>query len=351
MATQLSKRDGAGGGTQKGATGELPALAGTHEGGSRWQLPFRVTPQAAVYVAFGLVVAYFAVYAPAFATVASLQNIGRQSAAITVLAVGVTVVIIAGQIDLSVGSQVSMVGVIAALMLEHNINPVVVVVAAIAIGAATGLVNGLITALLGVPSFLVTLGMLEVLSAIAQMLSSENAIPISSTSFYNVFGSNDIVGVPITVLWGLGGVLAGVAILRWTVLGRWVYATGGGRRAAVSSGVPVRTVTVAVFVIAGIAAAMSGLLFAGRFAAGDPTIGDGLELTAIAAVILGGTDLFGGRGTVMGTVVGSVFLGVVSIGLVLMGVGAQMQVLLTGVIIIAAVSINRIGSVAGGARS
>jgi ribose transport system permease protein len=162
-------------------------------------------------------------------------------------------------------------------------------------------------------------------------------------TFTDVFGARSLLYVPVPVWWALLVVLLGIYVTHRTVYGRWVYATGGNRGAATYSGIKTKKVVMIAFIISGFLAAFGGLLLAGRSAAGDPTVGVGMELSAIAAVILGGTDLFGGRGTVLGTVIGALFLGVVGIGLILLGASAQLQSLITGGIIIGAVTINRLG--------
>lgn len=311
-----------------------------------WQrrLRSRAGSQSLVYLIFIAIIVYFAVAAPSFATTNSLANIGRQTAAIMIISVGMTLVIINAEIDLSVGSTVSMTGAVVAQLLDHNWPVVVAVLVSLLLGVGIGVVNGFVTAYIGVPSFLVTLGMMEVLAALASMITSTVAVPITSTAFTDTFGANSIFGIPIPVYWAVLVVLVGIYLLRKTVYGRWVYATGGNRDAATFSGIRTKRVVLISFVIAGVLASLAGLLLAGRSGAGDPTVGAGLELSAIAAVILGGTDLFGGRGSVLGTVIGALFIGVVGIGLILLGANSQLQQLITGIIIIGAVAINRLGT-------
>jgi ribose transport system permease protein len=303
----------------------------------------RLGSQAIVYLIFVAIVIYFSVRAPSFATGNSLAEIGRQTAAITVVAVGMTVVILCAEIDLSVGSTVSITGAMVATLLSHGWPVLVAILAALAIGAAIGAFNGFVVAYIGVPSFLVTLGMMEAIGAAALMITSTVAVPITDVTFTDVFGARSLLYVPVPVWWALLVVLLGVYVTQRTVYGRWVYATGGNRGAATYSGIKTKKVVLIAFIISGFLAAFAGLLLAGRSAAGDPTVGVGMELSAIAAVILGGTDLFGGRGTVIGTVIGALFLGVVGIGLILLGASAQLQSLITGGIIIGAVTINRLG--------
>ena len=327
---------------------ELSAQSTRTRSGSRLRegldaLTERFGSQSIVYLIFLGIIAFFAVYAPSFATGGSVANIGRQTAAITIVAVGMTLVIINGEIDLSVGATVSLTGALAAVLMSNGWPAGAAILAALAVGATIGAFNGLVTAYVGVPSFLVTLGMLEAVGAGALMLTKTVAVPITSVTFTTVFGAGSLLGIPIAVLWAALVVLAGVYVLRKTVYGRWVYATGGNRNAATYSGVDTKKVVLISFIVSGTLAALAGLLLSGRAGAGDPTVGTGMELSAIAAVILGGTDLFGGKGSGLGTVVGALFIGVVGIGLILLGANAQLQQFITGAIIIGAVAVNRLG--------
>jgi ribose transport system permease protein len=308
----------------------------------------RLGSQAIVYLIFLAIIVYFAIQAPSFATTGSLANIGRQSAAIVIVGVGMTIVIINAEIDLSVGSMVSFTGAFVATLLAHGWPWLAAVAVALAAGGIIGAFNGFVTAYVGVPSFLVTLGMLELLGAAALMITSTVAVPITDVTFTDVLGARSLLSVPVPVWWAVLIVAIGVYVMRKTVYGRWVYATGGNRSAAIYSGIRTNQVVLISFIVSGFLAAFAGLLLAGRSSAGDPTVGTGMELSAIAAVILGGTDLFGGRGSVLGTVIGALFIGVVGIGLVLLGASAQLQQFITGGIIIGAVSINRL---AGRARA
>jgi ribose transport system permease protein len=300
-----------------------------------------------VYLIMAAVVVFFVLRAPGFGTLATASNIGRQTAAVLIVAIGMTVVIVCAEIDLSVGSMVSLSGAVASVLMDSGVSWILATLAALALGVVVGMVNGFISGYLGVPSFLVTIGMLEVLAALAQIVTGTQSVPITNSSFSAVFGNGSIIGIPITVWWAILACVVGAFFLHKTVFGRWVYATGGNRMAAVYSGIKTRRVVLIAFMISGLLAAFSGILLSGRFAAGDPTVGDGLELSAIAAVILGGTDLFGGRGTILGSVIGALFIGIVGIGLILLGAGAQLQLLITGAIIVIAVSINKLGSLRG----
>lgn len=303
--------------------------------------PRRVGTQGVIYLLFILAMVAFSIWAPSFATTASMANILRDAAPSVVVAVGMTFVIIAAEIDLSVASTISLSGLVGAVLLgEPGVPWPLAVIAALAIGAGVGLINGLLVGYLGVPSFLITLGMLEAVGAIALMATGTLSQPITSTGFLAVFGPGSFLGVPLTAWWAIIVVLIGSYILHGTKFGRWVYAVGDSRSAAQYAGISKKRVLIIVFVIAGVLAALTGVLLAGRITSGDPTAGTDMELGAIAAVILGGTDLFGGSGLIIGTVVGSVFLTALQIGLILLGASGQLQTLVTGAIIVGVVTMN-----------
>jgi ribose transport system permease protein len=303
----------------------------------------RLGSQSVVYAIFVAIIIVFAVEAPSFATLPSLANIGRQAAAVVIVSAGMTVIIVCAQIDLSAGSTVSLAGLIGAVLMSHGWAWPVAVLATLGLGAAIGAVNGFLTGYIGVPSFLVTLGGLEAIAALAEMTTNTLSVPVVNQGFLNIFGPGSFLQIPLDVWWGLAVVLGVGYLLHVSVFGRWVYATGGSRAAARYSGISHRNVVLVAFILSGVCAAFAGLLLTGRSAAGDPAVGSGMELSAIAAVILGGTDLFGGRGTIFGTVIGALFIAVIGVGLILLGAGAQLQALVTGAIIVVAVTINKLG--------
>lgn len=303
----------------------------------------RVGSELVVYAIFVVMVAVFAAIAPSFATGQSVSNIGRQAAAVLIVAVGMTVVIICAEIDLSVGSTVSLCGIIGAQLMAQGASWPLAILAALALGAVIGGINGYLVGYVGVPSFLITLGGLEAIGALAQMVTGTLSVPVTSNGFLSVLGYGTFLHIPLEIWWALAAVVGGGYLLHASVLGRWVYAVGNDRNAARYSGIRPQRIVLMAFVLSGFLAAFAGLLLAGRAGAGDPSAGSGMELSAIAAVILGGTDLFGGRGTVLGTVIGAIFIAVLGTGLILLGAGAQLQALATGGIIIFAVTVNKLG--------
>jgi ribose transport system permease protein len=301
----------------------------------------RLAAQGFVYLLFILTWIGFSIWAPDFATVATLQNIGRDAAPVCVVSVGMTFVIIAAEIDLSVASTISLAGLVGAVVLsKHGVPWPLGLLTSLAIGAGVGAFNGLLSGYLGVPSFLITLGTLEGVGAIALMATGTLSVPITSSGFLSVFGFGSWLGLPLTVWWGIFVVVVGAYLLHGTRFGEWVYAVGDSRNAARYAGISKARVVLMVFTLSGVLAAFTGVLLAGRTTAGDPTAGTDMELTAIAAVILGGTDLFGGAGTIVGTVIGALFLSAIQTGLILLGESGQVQTLVTGIIIVVIVTIN-----------
>lgn len=296
-----------------------------------------------VYLLFLLATVGFVIWAPDFATGASLRDIGESFAPICVVSIGMTFVIICAEIDLSVAATVSLAGLVGAVVLSQPGIPwLLAILTSLAVGAGVGLINGFVVGYLGVPSFLVTLGSLEAIGAIALMATGTLSIPIVSPGFLTVFGPGSFVGVPLAVWWALLVVLVAIYMLHFTSLGKWIYAVGDNRVAARYAGLSKARVLMVVLVISGVCAAFGGDLLAGRVTAGDPTAGSNMELTAIAAVILGGTDLFGGSGTIAGSVVGALFLSIIEVGLILLGASAQVLTLVTGGIIILVVTVTSI---------
>jgi ribose transport system permease protein len=268
----------------------------------------------------------------------NLLNIVRQTATISVMAVAMTFVIGAAEIDLSVGSVAGLSSVICAMAL-HSWGIVPGIMAGLGIGIAVGVINGFLVVGIGIPSFLVTLGMLGIAHGTAQWITNSAPQPILDQTFNNWFGSGEIGPIPGLVVWTVVAVIIGHVILRHTRYGRGVLATGGNAEAARFSGVPAARIKFTVMVVSSAVAAVAGMLYAGRLESGRFQWGEGDELSVIAAVILGGTSLFGGRATVIGALVGSLMIGLINNGLTLMGLEFSQQQIVRGAIIIAAVAL------------
>ena len=298
--------------------------------------------QYIVYIAFALVFLYFSVtlHGSGFLTSTNLLNILRATATISIMAVAMTFVIGAAQIDLSVGATAGLTSVTTAMTIQDH-----GMIAGIVVGLVTGLVvgsvNGALVAVFAIPSFLVTLGMLGVAHGTAMWVTNTEPQPILNETYNNAFGSGDLGPVPSLVVWTLVAVAIGHVVLRKTSYGRRVLATGGNAIAARFSGVNTRLVTFLVLATMGLTAGIAGMLYAGRLQSGRFQWGEGDELSVIAAVILGGTSLFGGRASVIGSLLGSVMIGLINNGLILAGLESSQQEIVRGAIIVVAVALAR----------
>jgi ribose transport system permease protein len=298
--------------------------------------------QYIIYVAFALVFLYFAItlHGSGFLTSTNLLNILRATATISIMAVAMTFVIGAAQIDLSVGAVAGLASVTTAMSIHHW-GMTVGIAVGLATGLAVGCLNGALVAVLAIPSFLVTLGMLGIAHGTAMWITNTEPQPILDNAYNNPFGSGDVGPVPSLVVWTLVVVVIGHVVLRKTSYGRRVLATGGNAVAARFSGIDTRKITFLVLAMMGLVAGLAGMLYAGRLQSGRFQWGEGDELSVIAAVILGGTSLFGGRATVIGSLLGSVMIGLINNGLILAGLESSQQEVVRGVIIVVAVALAR----------
>jgi ribose transport system permease protein len=298
--------------------------------------------QNILYIGFVVLFVVFAVTLgdEGFTSSNNLLNIIRQTATISVMAVAVTFVIGAAEIDLSVGAVAGLASVICAMALDsYGLLPGIL--AGVLLGATVGAINGSLVVGVGIPSFLVTLGMLGIAHGTAQWITDSAPQPILNDSFNNVFGSGDLGPIPSLVIWTAVAVAIGHVLLRRTAYGRGVLATGGNEEAARFSGVPTRRIKFTVMMASSTVAAIAGMLYAGRLQSGRFQWGEGDELSVIAAVILGGTSLFGGRASVIGALLGSLMIGLINNGLTIMGLEFSQQQIVRGGIIIAAVALAR----------
>ena len=298
--------------------------------------------QYIVYIAFALVFLYFSVtlHGSGFLTSTNLLNILRATATISIMAVAMSFVIGAAQIDLSVGATAGLASVTTAMTI-HDHGMVLGIVVGLVTGLVVGSVNGALVAVFAIPSFLVTLGMLGVAHGTAMWVTNTEPQPILNETYNNAFGSGDLGPVPSLDVWTLFAVAIGHVVLRKTSYGRRVLATGGNAIAARFSGVNTRLVTFLVLAAMGLTAGIAGMLYAGRLQSGRFQWGEGDELSVIAAVILGGTSLFGGRASVIGSLLGSVMIGLINNGLILAGLESSQQEIVRGAIIVVAVALAR----------
>ena len=296
-----------------------------------------------VYIGFVVIFVAFAIGLGqyGFLTGNNLLNIVRQTATISVMAVAMTFVISSAEIDLSVGA-VAGLGSVATALTISSFGVVPGIFVGLLTGVTVGSINGLLVTRAGIPSFLVTLGTLGITTGVAMWITGTAPVPILNDTYNAVFGAGNLFGViPSLLIWTLVALLVGHVILRKTPFGRQVLATGGNEVAARFSGVDTKHVKFLVLVASSTVAALAGMLYAGRLNSGRFQWGQGDELSVIAAVILGGTRLSGGIGTVFGAVLGSVMIGLINNGLILMGLEYSQQLIIRGAIIILAVALAR----------
>ena len=321
---------------------------GTHLG--------RLLLEGRAFIALLIIIATFSLLSPNYFTGANFLTMASHVAIFGLPAIGMLLVILNGGIDLSVGSTLGLAGVFAGFLMQGvNLQALGVVlylpvwavaVLTLAMGALVGLVNGILIAWCRVPAFVATLGSLYVARGIALLMTNGltyNKLSGSEAlgnSGFDWLGFNRIFNVPVGVLvLGVVALACGFLLSR-SAFGRWLYASGGNERAADLSGVPVKRIKVSVYVLSGICAAMAGLVLSSQLTSAGPTAGTTYELTAIAAVVIGGAALTGGRGTVRGTLLGAFVIGFLSDGLVIIGVSAYWQTVFTGAVIVLAVLLN-----------
>ena len=287
-----------------------------------------------VYVAFFVLCAIFWRATPYFLTTQNFGIIILETAATAAIACGMTYVMIGGDIDLSVGAMYAFSGTFAADLMQNQWSWETAALAALGAGMLLGLCNGVLSVKSGIPSFLITLGTLGIVSGLALTLTGTAPITIYDQQFGQVFGTGKLLGVQAPVWWAAGVAIVAGVILSRTVFGRYVYAVGGDREASRLAGIPVGRIRIANFVLAGFLAALAGLTIAARLSTGLPTIGGDLELDVITAVVIGGTNLFGGKGYIFGTIIGALIITIIGNGLVLTGINANMQTTIKGAILI-----------------
>lgn len=292
-----------------------------------------------ILAVLAVLVIFMLIAAPNFGSVDNILNIARNISINAIIAAGMTFVIITAGIDLSVGSIVAVSGVASVLAAVAGAPAILAILIGILAGALAGLANGALVSYLMLAPFIVTLGLMTFLRGLAYTMTEGQPIVDSALSFRDL-GNGYIAGIPAPVI-----VMLAVYAICWFVLertkfGRHVYAVGGNPEAARLAGIRVKRVLTSVYVIGGALSGLAGVIFAARVVSAQPTAGTGYELDAIAAVVLGGTALAGGKGRIIGTLIGSIILGVLTTGLILMNVQFFTQLLIKGVVIILAVAID-----------
>jgi ribose transport system permease protein len=294
-----------------------------------------------VLAAFLVLFALFAVVLrnDGFITEANLLNIVRQTAPVTVMAVAVVFVLSAGELDLSIGSVVALSAVVTAKTLQSE-SVALAVAAGLGVGIGVGVVNGLFVTLLRLPSFLVTLASLGAVAGLARTVSDLQSIAATNDGFIAVFGFGDVGPIPGLAFWAVGAVALGHYALRHTRFGAHVLATGDDAGAARAAGIRVDRVRFAVLLLSAVSAALAGILYTGRLQGATHTLGEQDLLVVIAAVVIGGTRLFGGEGTVIGAMLGALILGTLANGLILWGFSSSEQLIAQGVLLLIAISLT-----------
>jgi ribose transport system permease protein len=298
--------------------------------------------QYVIYAGFVVIFIFFSITLgdKGFLDPNNLLNIVRQTAMIAIMAVGMTFVLSAGEIDLSIGAVAGLTSVTTALAVA-KFGLIGGICGGVLTGIVVGMVNGLLTTRVGIPSFLVTLAMMGIAKGAAMWVSATAAVPILNKTYYSVFGSGNLGPVPGLLIWALIAAAIGHVALRKTTFGRKVLATGGSETAARFTGIKTHNIKMQVLIISSLTAAFAGMLYAGRLRSGRFQLGEGDELSVIAAAVLGGTSLFGGFGSVVGSIMGALMIGLINNGLILMGLEFSQQLIARGVIIILAVTVAR----------
>lgn len=292
------------------------------------------------YASLTILFIFLAVASPYFLTVNNLSSVIRQTAVITVIAMGMTVVIASGGIDLSVGSIVGITGVIGAMFIAAQYPIPLALLAAIVMGTCCGILNGTAITLLRIPPFIATLGTLGVFRGITLLMTG--GIPVANLKRdFGYLATGTIFGlVPVPLVFVV--VTAGLVhfILVRTKLGRYAYAIGSNQEAARCCGVPIGRYLILIYALGGALTGVAGMIESARLVTGQPTAGEGYELRVIAAVVIGGASLSGGQGTVLGTIIGSLIMGLLSNGCNLLGISPFLQQVIIGCVIVMAVSFD-----------
>ncbi|WP_332630388.1 ABC transporter permease [Halalkalibacter flavus] len=303
------------------------------------ELAVNILKKYGIFIILILLIVLMSILTPHFLSATNLINIVRQMSIIGIIAIGVTPIIITKGIDLSSGSVIALVSVVVATFAQGDYPLVVPILVALGVGLLAGLINGTLVAKGMLAPFIATLGMMTAARGAAMLYSDGRPIGGISESF-TFIGQGIVFGIPVPVIiFGLVGLVTWV-LLNKTKVGRYVYAIGGNEQAAVTAGINVSRIKLMVYAYAGLLGGIAGMILTSRIASGQPQAGIMFELDAIAAAVIGGTSLFGGIGTVGGTIIGALIIGVMNNGLDLLGVSSYWQQIVKGAIIVAAVYID-----------
>ena len=282
----------------------------------------------------------FSLLSERFLRVSNIINVLRQVSVTGISAMGMFMIILLGDIDLSVGSMYAFIGVLCAFVFKATKSPVVTILAALAIGTVIGSVNGVITAKFKIPAFITTLATMSVCSGFSYIITKGTPIGVTDSRF-TFLGSGYIAGkIPLPVIFMLVVLLAGYFLMYKTRFGRYVYACGGNAQASKWSGINADRIKILVFIIAGVLNGFAAIILAGRLGGGLPAAGEGSEMDVITAVVLGGTSMSGGKGKLWGVLLGVLIIGLLTNGLTMIGVSTYWQKVVKGIIIVVAVILD-----------
>ena len=291
-------------------------------------------------IAFFVICIIITIITPRFLTVSNMTNVLTQVSVNAVIAIGMTFVILTGGIDLSVGSILAIAGALAASIIKSNGNVLLAVIVALLVGAGIGIINGLLVSKGKVQAFIVTLASMTIFRGVTLVYTNGTPISGLSGAFSNI-GNMKLGILPVPVLITAAAVLIAYYLLSQTRFGRYLYALGGNEDSARLSGINTDRIKTWVYVVSGITAAISGVIVTSRIGSASPNAGSGFELDAIAAVVIGGTSLSGGEGSVIGTIIGALIIGVLNNGLNLMNVSPFYQSIIKGLVILIAVLLDK----------
>lgn len=297
-----------------------------------------IPPEAGLLAFLGGLVAWFTIGSEFFLTGNNLRNILLSVSVLGILAAPSTLLLVSGNFDLSIGSAAALCGVTFGLAAEQH-SLVVAVVIALAVGLVAGVANGLFVAGFGISSLIVTLGTLSVFRGVAQLRSNGQTIRIED---FRWLGSGHVLGVPVQIAIFVTVAVAFALVMRYTTFGRSVFAIGSSQQAARLAGIRINATLFALFVVSGLLAALAGMILSSQLRSASPNNATGLELSVVAAVILGGASLSGGRGTIIGTVLGVLILGTLNNGLTIMSISSFWQDIARGCVLILAVGLDQV---------
>ncbi len=289
-----------------------------------------------------LIAVVISILNPGFLTAGNLLNVLRQVSINALIAFGMTFVILTGGIDLSVGSTLALSSAVSAMMMANGLDPLLAVLVGLVIGALLGAVNGLVIAKGKVAPFIATLATMTIFRGITLVLLDGRPVSgLSDGGFFDLMGKGYLLGIPIPAVLMMITFVILFIILKQTTVGRRVYAVGGNEEAAILSGIKADRIKVLVYSLTGMLSAFAGMILTSRLSSAQPTAGNAYELDAIAAVVLGGTSLSGGKGKIVGTLIGALIIGVLNNGLNLIGVSSFFQQVVKGSVILLAVLLDR----------